>query len=88
MGCAVLGSWGSHHVLSVGCVALVRECWALALSIKATALFSLCCSKDIVLFVLEGAVGQLEGSVCAVHCPCCRFLTALTSPEYYKVSLS
>lgn len=31
-------------------------------------------------------MGQLKGSVCAVHRLCCWFLTALTSPEYFSLS--
>lgn len=94
MGCAVLGSCSSHCALSVGGVALLRG-WTELLGIcsehQGHSSVQLVCAapKDILLFVLEGAVGQLKGSaVYALHCPYYRFLTALTSPEYSKVCLS
>lgn len=94
VGCAVLGSWGSHCALSAGCVALVRG-WTELLGVcskhQGHSSVQLVCAapKDIFLVVLEGAVEQLKGSVVhAVHCPYCRFLTALSSPEYSQISLS
>lgn len=94
----MLGSWGSLCALSAGCVALVRG-WTELLGIcskyQGQSSVQLVCAapKESFLVVLEGAVGQLKGSVVrAVRCPYCRFLTALTSylstlkslfPEWY-----